>query len=277
MKYYPGIVGALKNISSYLVEINSNDIEESKKNNKLVHVYNKFTRGILLHNSSAFVSVSNELINDNIFKKYEKPSIVIANGYNFNNTQNHKKKFNKKIKFVFIGTPNQDWNGIDKVIAMASILNDSEFHVIGTKIEELELLYDIKLSKNIYTYGYLSQEESMNIILKCDIGISTLALHRKNMNEASPLKSRQYLSLGLPIITAYIDTDFKSEQNFILNIGNYEDNVANSIDEIKKLMDKISLLIPNEIINESKKYLDYKEKEKKRINFLSLIAGRNND
>ena len=94
MKYYPGIVGALKNISSYLVEINSNDIEESKKNNKLVHVYNKFTRGILLHNSSAFVSVSNELINDNIFKKYEKPSIVIANGYNFNNTQNHKKKLN---------------------------------------------------------------------------------------------------------------------------------------------------------------------------------------
>ncbi len=276
MKYYLGIVSVLKYCSNYIVELNSNDLEESKKNSKLVYIYNKLTRGFLLKNSVAFISVSKELVNDKIFAKYSKPFTVIGNGYTFNNVFKTKDFLNDTVKFVFIGTPNQNWHGLDKVLDLVKILIDFEFHIIGTTMEELKLISN-NIPSNITVYGYLEQDKAEKIVLNCDIGISTLALHRNNMNEASPLKSRQYLALGLPIIVGYKDTDLSADTEFMLNIGNYESNVVDSIDEIKDFVNKASFFKPKEIRMKSKKFLDYNEKEKQRIAFLLKYAKSTND
>ena len=140
MKYYFNFVSVLKRTAPYIVEINSKDIEESKLNNQLVYYYNKLTRGILLNNASAFVSVSHELINDDAFAKFNKPFTVIGNGYNFSDNNMKKRIFNTNIKFVFIGTPHQIWHGIDTILNLSKVLTNNEFHIIGfTKNELLEI------------------------------------------------------------------------------------------------------------------------------------------
>lgn len=270
IRYSPNLISTLKKHSPYIIELNTNDIEEFKLGGKLSYYLNFLTRNFFFNSANGFISVSNELANHKNFTKFRKPTIVIGNGYNFRNAIINTQKFIKVKKFVFIGSPNQPWHGIDKIIVLARLLKEYEFHIIG--YDHKTLSKQFALSENIITYGYLSQEESDKIISNCHIGISTLALHRKNMIEASPLKSRHYLANGLPIILAYEDTDLK-ENEYILNIGNYENNVIDSVDKILHFIEKINLLDPMKIIQESKKILSYENKEIDRINYFKSIIN----
>ena len=99
---------------------------------------------------------------------------------------------------------------------------------------------------------------------KMDIAIGTLALHRKKMEEASPLKVREYVAYGLPVIIGYIDIDLNNEE-FILNIGNYEENVVESIDAIVKFIESWK----NKVIDLDISRIDMNKKEKQRLKFFS--------
>jgi len=271
MKYYPNLVKVLKKHAPYIVEINSNDVEEEKLNRKIVYFYNILTRGYFLRNATAFLSVSKELAKHSNFSKYMKPTLTIGNGFDFTSVKKYKKEYNDPLEFIFIGTPGQVWHGIDKIIFLAQELPEYSFHIVGPSAEEIDM-YCEKKPENVIIHGYCDQEYVENLILKSDIGISTLALHRKNMNEASPLKSRQYLAHGLPIIVGYEDTDIPDNMHFILNIGNYEQNVFDSIGKIKKFISQIKNISPNTIVEESKQYLDQANKEKLRLKFFKEVV-----
>jgi len=266
----PDIVHVLKKFAPYIIELNTNDIEELKGSKKSDYILNQLTRTYFLSNASGFISVSRELIEDNIYNKFKKENCIIGNGYDFSSIHKEKTVFNSnKTKFVFIGSPYQKWHGIDKILILARILTHDEFHIVGPNKEELEKFGSI--SKNIIVHGYCNHKYINDLIVKCDIGLSTLALHRKKMNEASPLKSREYLAHGLPIIIGYKDTDLYDELEFVLNIGNYENNIIDNIKQIKKFIKLVQTLKPQNIIKESRVFLDYKFKEEKRLSFIEDI------
>lgn len=273
VKYYPGMAKVLKKHAPFVVEINTNDVEEIKTYSKLSHFYNFLTRSKLLKNASGFVSVSNELISDNNFSKFNKASIVIGNGYDFKSVNSKKRGFNDKVEFVFIGSPGQKWHGVDKIVQLANVLSENKFHIIGPTVDDLSS-YNLKIGKNTIFHGYLDQIRLEHLVSKCDIGVSTLAIHRNNMNEASSLKSRQYLAQGLPIIVGYKDTDLPDDCDHVLNIGNYENNVVDHIEEIKEFRDRVKEIDPDRVIKLSKNYLDQNEKEVARLNFLQKIHNQ---
>lgn len=263
MRYIPVFASILKR-HTVIMEINSDDILEYKLRSKFRYYYNLFTRNLILKHVNAFVSVSNEL--KERFEFLGKPIIVIANGINTKNYMVAKKKNDQQI-FVFIGSPNQSWHGMDKILTMAKHYNDYLFYIIGS---------DGIDSKNVKYFGYLSQDEASVIISNADIGIATLSLYKKGLSEASPLKTRQYLACGLPIIYAYNDTDIDKEENidFTLQLDNSEKNID---------FNKIDLWIEKVFLNENisrkarefaKNRLDFKIKEKKRLEFFNKIINR---
>ena len=84
------------------------------------------------------------------------------------------------------------------------------------------------------------------IFFKADIGVGTLALHRKNMQEASPLKIAEYVFWGLPVITAYNDVNLKG-LDFNLELDNKEDNIhSSSLAKISAFVAKNASLILDE-------------------------------
>ncbi len=272
LKYYPGMTSVLKKYT-YIVEINSDEVEEAKHGSRARYTYNMLTRNFLLGNASGFVFVSKELMKNINYDKFKKPNVVIGNGYDFERDISMKKEFNKEVSLIFIGSPGQSWHGIDKILFLATSLPEHKFHIVGPSLEEMEKIAEV-LPSNLKVYGYLSQDEANELVAKCDIGISTLALHRKKMNEASPLKSRQYLAQGLPVIIGYEDTDLQKEVPFVLNIGNYENNVRDSIDNIRNFIQQAIQLKPIAIAEEAKKILSYEEKEKVRMNFFQSIIEK---
>jgi hypothetical protein len=90
------------------------------------------------------------------------------------------------------------------------------------------------------------------------------------MEEACPLKVREYLRYGLPVIGGYIDTDIPDGSDYFLNIGNHELNVKESLDRIEGF---VKQWMHRRVEPAAIAHLDYNFKEQERLAFLCEIAG----
>jgi hypothetical protein len=168
---------------------------------------------------------------------------------------------------VFVGTDAKPWHGIDKVAVLAEALPELDFVVIGAAIER---------RPNVRSYARLPQAEADALMRGCTAGIASLALHRKQMDEASPLKSRNYLALGLPIIQAYEDTDLSAGERCVLGIPNREDNVRTHAAEIREFVLRAFTdpSLSREALELSRGKLSLTSKEHQRLAFIAGCLGR---
>ena len=256
--YMPFVAKELKKYK-VVMEINSDDTLEYKLHSKLTHWYNKLTRAYILSSVDGFVCVSEELTKR--FTYLNKPIETIANGIDTSEYSFYQHT-NQVPTFVFIGTPNQTWHGLDKIIKMAEYFTEYQFYIIGTSGENTD---------NIKYFGYLGKAEATQLIQRSDIGIGTLSLYKKGLTEASPLKTRQYLACGVPIIYAYKDTDLRGDEVFALELNNSEDNIDYA--KIKEFVCKVfsNTLVKEQARKFAQNTLDYSLKEKRRINFFQRI------
>jgi hypothetical protein len=126
---------------------------------------------------------------------------------------------------VLIGYDRHEWCGMDKLVTLARALPEFDFIAIGSRLEG---------PANLKSVGLLAQAEADRVLAGCTVGIGPLATHRKGMHEASPLKSRNCLALGLPIIQSYEDTDLTEADGCVLQLPNCEDNVRLNIERIRE-------------------------------------------
>lgn len=221
MYVYP--IHRLAEIAPLVEEITTNDLSQHGGLGVLYGIYNRVTRGILIRNTSGLVCLSHELANAPFNAKYKKPTIVIGDGVDMKNIQPLPAPINEKPHIAFIGSPDSIWQGVDKLPALARACQDIEIHVIG-----YSRLNDEKedVPKNLYLHGYLNTEAYKKVLAKMDCAIGSLALHRIQLNESSPLKTRECLAFGLPMILPYHDTDLHHlESDFLLKIPNTENNI----------------------------------------------------
>ena len=235
--YKPFFVKLFRQYST-VFELNTDDVAEqrmeAKQNYKKLirYIFNSMTRNLILKYAKGFVGVTNEICNSPHYKKYNVPSITIPNSINLDNYKVLKvKNEHKKPQVLFMGKPGFEWHGIDKIIKLASnTIDELDFHIVG-----YESPYETKLSPNIHFYGFIPKDKYIKIIEQCDVGIASSAFHRIPISEASPLKVREYLTYGLPVILPYKDTMLAQDINhyeWILELPNNEDNLLGNKDII---------------------------------------------
>lgn len=229
MYVYP--VHRLAEIAPMVEEITTNDLSQHSGLGFLYGIYNRMTRGILIRNSSGLVCLSHELAHAPFNIKYQKPTAVIGDGVDMKHIQPLPAPKNEKPKIAFIGSPGSIWQGVDKLPFLARACPDLEIHVIGYS----DLGKGIEIPNNLYLYGYLDTEAYQHVLAGMDCAIGSLALHRIQLNESSPLKTRECLALGLPMILPYCDTDLdRLETDFLLKIPNTENNVQTYAKDIRE-------------------------------------------
>lgn len=256
----------------YILEINSDDLKEYFIKSRVTGIYNKLLRKYLLRGASGMVFVTNELAESPSFFGYKGKCKVIANGISTDDFPFVEDTLNNEPNLVFIGSPGQKWAGIEKLGIISKALPHARIHLVGpSKIEYLKC--GGEQSNNIVFHGYLSDDDAKSLIAKMDVGISTLSLYEKKMQEACPLKSRQYLAQGVPLIGGYKDTDI-SEQTFYLQIPNKPDNVISSLDKIISFIEKA--FRNRELRCAARSFaeavLDVNVKEVNRIRFMEDVA-----
>lgn len=274
--YAPGLVRALRKTAPYVVEINSNDATELRTFSRAGHLYNLLTRNLFFKHAAGFVCVSQELSTVDAFAKYRKPTLVIGNGID---TAKYAAipvtaPADGPCRFVFIGSPGPRWHGIDKIGTLARALPDAHFAVIGLTTDELGRELGGTIPPNVTALGYLDDRASSEVIAASHIGIGTLSLYEKGMEEASALKVRQYLALGIGVILGCRDTDLSGHDlPFILDLPNTPDNIAGSIDTIRDFSRRIRTIDPYTIRTFAATVLDTGVKERQRLEFLHTLAA----
>lgn len=255
----------LADIAPVIEEINTNDLTQHEELGKIYSLYNRLTRGFFLRRVHGLVTVSHELAVSSAFTSFKKNTCVIANGIELNRFPLLPPTVNKIPRLVFMGTPNTLWHGVDKLVLLANLIPDIYIDLIGYE----QIAPYQALPKNIKLYGYLNFEQYQNVLAQADVAISSLGLHRIQLDEASPLKSRECLAFGLPLIMAYQDTDLlDSDYDFLLKIPNKEDNIQTHAHAIRDFAYRMQ---GRRVQKDQIKNLDQSVKEKKRIQFFEEI------
>jgi glycosyltransferase involved in cell wall biosynthesis len=264
--FYPGLAGLARRFPM-VVEVNTNDASEYRISRPYRGWYNQLTRGLLLAQVRGMVFVSGELAELPSYARFGKPSLVTGNGIDLSQFQPLPPADNQQPRLVFIGSQHESWHGVDKIMSLAARCPEWQLDVIGIDT----LGQDVPASPNVMFHGYVDRPRYEPLFARADAAIGTLALHRKRMEEASPLKVREYLAFGLPTIIGYCDTDFVQPPPTILQIPNTEDNVQTHLEEIRRFVERVrGTRVPRADVA----HLDVRQKEQRRLEFLSRVAGR---
>ena len=247
-----------------VVELNTDDVEEYRLGPPHRYWYNRLTRGQVYRAAAGLISVCHEYKDLAHTQKYQKPSLVIANAVELSDFPQLPAPDNMRPRLVFMGAEDTPWHGLDKIVWLAQQLVEFDFDIIGMDQNALK-----DAPANLRAHGYLNREAYIDILAQANIALGTLALHRKRGNEASPLKVREYLAVGLPVINAYRDTDFMEGADFILEIPNTENNVQTHLEQIRQFVHEKKYC---RVARESIAHIDAVHKEQQRLNFISQFV-----
>ncbi|MGG6309523.1 glycosyltransferase [Paenibacillus macerans] len=273
-------------------------------------VYHLLTRRRVLAAAGGFVFVSGELAEADGFRRFAKDLTVIGNGIPLErvaaerlesgadagatteaitspsvspttnpatnlttNLTTNPTTTPNAIRFVFLGSAGQSWHGVDEIARLAAARPDWRFDVVGLDRAELETEGAVPLKPlpaNMAFHGKLTRSRYQPLLDQADIAIGTLALHRKGMEEASPLKVREYLANGLPVITAYRDTDFPQPVPFMLQLPNEPGNAVRHLTAIERFAGSWA---GRRVAREHIRHLDAAVKEAARVEYMRRIVG----
>ncbi len=259
-----------------VIESNTDDVEELRINRslyaRLKFLYNLYSRKIVYRRTSGIVFVTHELQKKKYMNPYNKPSIVCPNPIiiRYDSTLSEIVCKNNSHNLVFIGTPNQAWHGLDRIERIAALTPQITYHIVGTANRSDDTYNGLS---NVKYHGYLKRSEYMELCQRCDAAIGTMGLYRKNLKEACPLKTREYIAMGLPIIIGYNDTMFSEIEIlpwWVLVLPNDKSADKNVAECIELFLDKVAhRRIPQRDIET---FASLTNCEEKRFRFLSSLA-----
>lgn len=140
---------------------------------------------------------------------------VYPNGIFLDDTEVAPDRREGKLKYLFAGSLAAPWHGLDEAVkGLLSIEPEGEIHVAGPQVE----LPD-DYSGQVVFHGELSRAGLGAVAGMCDAGLGTFALHKKGMEQACTLKVREYLALGLPVVSGAVDSGFPADFPFYVTVS----------------------------------------------------------
>ncbi|MCB2295318.1 glycosyltransferase [Clostridium algoriphilum] len=166
-------------------------------------------------------------------KIFNIDTIQIDNGVDLDNVSIKDVNSGENENSInIIGVASIDrWHGYDRFIkSMNNYKNNSKlavkFFIVGggnlKVIDYLKnLVKDYKLEDNVIFTGAKDGEDLENLYNNMDIAVSSLALFRAGGGH-NPIKTKEYIAKGLPVITGYDDTLVPSDLDFIYKVNEDE-------------------------------------------------------
>lgn len=203
-------------------------------------------------------------------------TLLIRNPYDFDRIS--LKKYDLYFKEIGIAIVARfcPWHGYERLIyGLKQYYEKSSNQIVhlhfvgdGREVERYKQLVN-KLDINQYVtfYGFLEQEQICNIYNKCHIAADVFGGYKKGMRYSCSLKTREYLAVGLPIITAVeLDiSNYEELKKYILQFSN--DDTPVDINKVVSFYNKIYDIQNSEelqkigihIRESAKKYLNYSD------------------
>jgi glycosyltransferase involved in cell wall biosynthesis len=254
-----------------IAEINSNDLVEYDLTlSAFKRLYHRMTRERVLRPVRGFVAVTSELAER--FSGYGKPVEVIGNSTDFAALPSLPAPSpDAGTSLIFVGNTGTPWHGLDRIGELAGTFPKYKFVVVGCTPEDYLHCSGLGLvPPNLQFLGMMAQPDYLPMLGQATAAIGTLGLYRKHMEEACPLKVREYLALGLPVIGAYQDTDIPPEADYFLRLPNNAEPLTPWKDRITAFIEHWRMRrVPRTVIA----HLDVSVKEARRLAFMEKIVA----
>lgn len=151
----------------------------------------------------------------------------------------------EEVSLIAVGNWNY-WHGLDRFLrGLAEYYAqrpDRKITLViigdGQELPNLKRLAEsLSLNGVVQFVSHLPYRCLKPYLLKADVGIGTLGLHRKNVAVDSSIKHREYCANGLPFILSASDPDFPSNFPFVHYIP--EGDSAVEIEEVIQFLDDL--------------------------------------
>lgn len=262
----PGLPALFREIPT-VAEINSDDLTEypiTLSRGKLL--YHRLSRARVLAAATAFVAVTRELAQR--FSRFAKPTEVIANSIDLA-AFTPAPLPSEPTTVVFVGSPGTPWHGLERAAEIGALLSGVTVEVIGCSPADWP--GPAGLPAHLRFHGHLPRAAYEPIVTRATAALGTLALFRKQMDEACPLKVREYLALGLPVIAGYEDTDVPAAADYFLRLPNNAAPLAREQAALRAFLARWRhARVPRAAIA----HLDTGVKEAQRLAFLARVARK---
>ncbi len=260
-----GLPGLFREIPT-VAEINSDDLAEYPLTLPPAKVlYHRLTRARVLRPVAGFVAVTRELAVR--FAGFGRPTETIANGIALADfAPVAAPPAGAPPRLLFVGSAGSPWHGLERVAELATLFPALGIDVVGCTAPSGPWPESVRFHGALPAAGYAP------LVRGATAAVGTLALYRKSMDEACPLKVREYLALGLPVLAAYRDTDLPDDVDYFLRLPNDARPLAPHRERIAAwLAHWRGQRVPRAAVA----HLDAAAKEARRLAFLTrLAAGR---
>jgi glycosyltransferase involved in cell wall biosynthesis len=261
-----------KNNKKVFLEIPTYPYEDEFKKNISGYTFKTIDKYIL---KSLSKYVYRFVMTNDLTTLYKSKVINIFNGIDEKSITSHNsvnKGTDNVINMIAIANLSP-WHGYDRVIEG---LNDYykkhnnkivRFYVVGDgeSKEDLENLVEkYNLQDEVIFLGVKRGEELNDAFENMHIGISSLALFRAGGGH-DPIKSKEYIGRGIPVILGYKDRALSGNLPFVFNIP--EDNSSLNVDYIVKRYENLKVS-SDEIKEFARNNLTWKSQMKKVIDEL---------
>lgn len=263
---YPGLLRFARRYP-LVVEVNGDDLAELAHVAPRQRAVARLTRGALLRSAAGVVYVTDELSRRPAFSRYGVPGTVVANGIDLASFEQLPRRTDGPLTFALVGNPGTPWHGVDQVAELARARPSWVFHVVGPTEGEL----GGPAPANVQLHGVMDREQLHALLAEVDVGLGTLALHRKGLQEASALKVREYLALGLPVVIGNTDTDFPRGADFLLTVPNEPGGLLSRADDVEAFARRWR---GRAVSRAAVASLDTRLKETARLEFLKARVAR---
>lgn len=265
----PGLPRLFRGIPT-IAEINSDDLTEYGLTLSWPkRLYHRLTRKRVLQPIQAFTPVTHELARR--FAYLQRPMAVIGNSIDLREFEPLPPcDAGAAPRLVFVGSGGTPWHGLTRIGSLARLLIDVTIDVIGCDASDWNAAGAGVPPPNVRLHGALSLDRYLPLMAGASVAIGTLGLFEKRMEEACPLKVREYLALGLPVIAGYQDTDIPAEADYFLRLPN---NAAPLGPWKQTIIGFIDQWHGRRVPRSAVAHLDVSAKETARLAFMATIAG----
>jgi glycosyltransferase involved in cell wall biosynthesis len=253
-------------VAPLVMEVNSNDLDENRSRGLFLYWLNRLTRDLMFSRCAGWVAPSHELADLPANQRHGKQVCVVSNGIELDRYETLASEDHPTPSLTLVGSPGMNWHGVDKLIGLAEQYPELDIHIVGYSKDDLSR----SIPENVSLHGYLQPADVKQVLMKTDVAFGTLALHRKNMMEASPLKVREALAYGIPVVLGYDDTDLRDvRSDLFLFLPNTPDNVSSHAQLIRDFAFHVKgKRVQRELI---RPLIDRYEKEQKRLEFFEQV------
>jgi hypothetical protein len=253
-----------------VAEINSDDQREYPLTlGPLKNLYHRLTRRRVLAPVRGFVPVTRELAR--VVAPFSRPCEVIANAIPLATiTPLPPAPDTSPVELAFIGSARTPWHGLERIGELARLFPEWRVHVIGDEASIWPTLSPLPAPANLTFHGALPCERYLPLLATTTAALGTFGLYRKGMQEACPLKVREYLALGLPVIGGCADTDIPDGADYYLRLPNDSAPLAPHRDSIAAFA---AAWRGRRVPRASIAHLDTEVKEARRLGFMAGIVA----